>query len=143
MGLRYDDRYHHCLSRSPADTIGWKVRQMQAGSLSLGPSPACNLVAVASTVRDAPLTEEVVRQFIARGEKTEAIKLLRKLRGVGLKEAPDLVEAMSKGATLPIVDSRKQLNCEQAATHPEFRRLFVNPDALQPSGFTKRRRAAG
>jgi ribosomal protein L7/L12 len=54
-------------------------------------APAPGLV---ETIQRAQQMSEEVRRLAARGQKVEAIKLLREKSGLGLKEAKDLVDRL-------------------------------------------------
>ena len=45
------------------------------------------------------MTDNQIQQLVAQGRIIEAIKMFRELHGVGLKEAKDAVDAMSRGQT--------------------------------------------
>ena len=49
---------------------------------------------LAATIERAQRMSEEVRRLAARGQKIEAIKLLREKSGIGLKEAKDLVDRL-------------------------------------------------
>jgi ribosomal protein L7/L12 len=49
---------------------------------------------LAATIERARQMSEEVRRLAAKGQKTEAIKLLREKSGIGLKEAKDLVDRL-------------------------------------------------
>jgi len=49
---------------------------------------------LAATIQRAQQMSDEVRQLAARGQKVEAIKLLREKSGLGLKEAKDLVDRL-------------------------------------------------
>lgn len=46
--------------------------------------------------------EDVVREMLQSGQKIEAIKILRAARNLGLKEAKDIIDAMSSGSPVQI-----------------------------------------
>ena len=49
---------------------------------------------LAATIRRAQEMSEEVQQLVAKGQKVEAIKLIRERSGLGLKEAKDLVDRL-------------------------------------------------
>jgi ribosomal protein L7/L12 len=49
---------------------------------------------LAATIQRAQQMSDEVRRLAARGQKIEAIKLLREKSGLGLKEAKDLVDRL-------------------------------------------------
>jgi ribosomal protein L7/L12 len=53
-----------------------------------------------------PPTEGGVHQLVAQGRVIEAIRLLRTLRHIGLKEARDAVESLRQGRGLPSASSQ-------------------------------------
>lgn len=56
--------------------------------------------------------EAQIRDLLANGRKIEAIKLYRDRTDAGLKEAKDAIEALERGATLPIPEQRDFSNKE-------------------------------
>jgi hypothetical protein len=65
--------------------LAWRSRESRPRDLT-GPPPARALAG--DDAGD-------VRALLARGDKIEAIKLVREKTGIGLKEAKDLVERMA------------------------------------------------
>ncbi len=59
------------------------------------PSPAASMTMAAA--------DSVVRAMAARGEKIEAIKMVREMTGLGLKEAKDYVEALPNAPSMMVV----------------------------------------
>ena len=49
---------------------------------------------LAATIRRAQEMSEEVQQLVAKGQKIEAIKVIREKSGLGLKEAKDLVDRL-------------------------------------------------
>lgn len=62
--------------------LAWRVSRIGAA----GPRPEATL--------RVPATPETVESLLASGQKIEAIKLLRRETGLGLKEAKDAVERL-------------------------------------------------
>src|SRR5690349_3036097 len=70
--------------------------------LSWGSSPGYTELTprAAPPVRLDPAAESELRDMVARGQKIEAIKRVRELTGLGLKEAKDYVELLPRAATV-------------------------------------------
>lgn len=78
------------------------VEDMQQGVATIlrpEPVPQPTLAAYASADREVQLA-------LARGNKIEAIKRVRELTGMGLKEAKDVVEALETGRAVPSASPR-------------------------------------
>src|SRR6185295_4582144 len=69
---------------------------------STSTSAATGAVRVATTSVVAADVEHEARAILARGNKIEAIKRVRELTGLGLKEAKDYVEALPAGPPPPL-----------------------------------------
>jgi ribosomal protein L7/L12 len=77
-------------------------------------------------------TVREVQSLVARGNKIQAIKLLRDLTGMGLKEAKDYVESLPPGAALdvpPHVEARQQAISEQGLA--EVRALMARGNKIE------------
>src|SRR5262245_34604280 len=70
--------------------------------LSWGSSPGYTELTprAAPVIRLDPAAESELREMVARGQKIEAIKRVRELTGLGLKEAKDYVELLPRAATV-------------------------------------------
>jgi ribosomal protein L7/L12 len=77
------------------------VEAMAAGAIHDLPAPAHS----AGDANDSGQTLAEVPALLARGNKIEAIKRVRELTGLGLKEAKDYVEAMEAGGEPPALPS--------------------------------------
>jgi len=75
-----------------AVALAWKIANYDA------PARLRRSLAGASA---PPPSETGVRQLLATGNKIEAIKLLRQIRHIGLKEAKDAVDEMERSGRLP------------------------------------------
>ena len=74
--------------------------------------------------------EEAVRALLDRGNKIEAIKLVREQTGLGLKEAKDLVDAMGRGAPVSIV-ARTSSHASGSNLDDEARRLVATGNLIE------------
>jgi ribosomal protein L7/L12 len=95
-------------------------RGSASGSLHLQPSNQ-------PSVRLDPAAEQALRELLARGNKIEAIKRVRELTGMGLKEAKDYVEslpALSPTATTAAPTS----SIESGATHLPLESVGADPE---------------
>jgi ribosomal protein L7/L12 len=77
------------------------LRRSWGGSLDRAPQPYV-VAQPSATLADGDLA--AIYELLARGNKIEAIKRVRELTGLGLKEAKDFVEAMPPDgdSTLPV-----------------------------------------
>ena len=77
------------------------LRRSWGGSLSAPPPPlsAAQAGGPPAQIAGAGLAE--ISTLVARGNKIEAIKRVRELTGLGLKEAKDYVESMPAGGVPP------------------------------------------
>ena len=80
--------------RSRAKVIDSPTQAMPAAPVA-EPSPAASMTMAAA--------DSVVRAMVARGEKIEAIKMVREMTGLGLKEAKDYVEALPNAPSMMTV----------------------------------------
>ncbi len=74
-----------------------------------------------------PAGEQAVRELLAGGNKLEAIKRVRELTGLGLKEAKDYVESLPPGSPAPMArpapDTRhRHAICQTCKTTPRCAR---------------------
>lgn len=74
---------------------------------------------------------ESVRVLLARGEKIQAIKMLRTISGLGLKEAHDAIEAMQRGelGALPVLTPSLPVAPEEM--NPEIERLVATGQVIE------------
>jgi hypothetical protein len=106
-GLRWED-LHESLTR-----LGYRA-QVGALPASLAPGQA------------DPTAE--IQQLLRDGRKLEAIKVYRRVYGVGLKEAKDAVERLGPGPSLPGLSTAPSSTGSTGATpsgSPLFGRLFI------------------
>ncbi len=80
--------------------------------------------------RDRP-TPDNIRARLARGEKIEAIRMLRRYSGLGLKESSDAIEAMQRGemTAFPAPDPAGPADPE--AMNEEIRRLLAGNEIIE------------
>jgi ribosomal protein L7/L12 len=76
-----------------AVTLAWRLANYDAPAT--GPRRSLGGTSV------PPQSETGVRQLLETGKKIEAIKLLRQIRHIGLKEAKDAVDEMERSGRLP------------------------------------------
>ena len=128
--------------------IAWKLWQAQAtGDTPPTAAKEWSAQTLASPVAVSATEDEVeegldVQQLIARGEMIEAIKLLRELHGIGLKEAHDMAQALragnaAKAAELLPAPPAQRLGPDQTAAHPEFQRLIAADKRIEAVKFYK------
>nr|WP_178130567.1 ribosomal protein L7/L12 [Reyranella sp. CPCC 100927] len=91
--------------RSRAKVIDSPVQAVPAGPAP-APSPGASMTMAAA--------DSVVRAMVARGEKIEAIKMVREMTGLGLKEAKDYVEALPNAPSMMTV-ARQMVMASSAA----------------------------
>jgi ribosomal protein L7/L12 len=100
--------------------------------LSWGSSPGYTELTprAAPAVRLDPAAENELREMVARGQKIEAIKRVRELTGLGLKEAKDYVEQLPQGTTdiasIPAAETR----IDQGAVEQQARALLAGGDTI-------------
>jgi ribosomal protein L7/L12 len=70
-----------------------------------------------------PQTEEGVKTLVGRGDKIKAIKLLRHLSGLGLKEAKDAVDEFERSGRLPSAPALPAPTARAADNDPVIRQL--------------------
>ncbi len=109
--------------------VDWLSYQMQGGGRQPGsvetPRPMMSL--------DAAAHDFQVLDFLTQGQKIMAIKRVRELTGIGLKEAKDLVEAIERGqieinrplTPLPPTNPTFPMTPEQATNDPEVHELLA------------------
>jgi ribosomal protein L7/L12 len=84
---------------------------------------------VAPTVQlDSP-TEGELRDLVARGQKIEAIKRVRELTGLGLKEAKDYVERLPQIVTLAAAPAT-EARADEREVEREARALLASGDTI-------------
>jgi ribosomal protein L7/L12 len=103
-GLRWEDA-HEFLTR-----LGYRA---QVGVLPASPAPG----------QTDPTAE--IQQLLRDGRKIEAIKVYRRVHGVGLKEAKDAVERLEPGPGLPGWPAPPPSTGATPGGSPLFGRLFV------------------
>lgn len=59
-------------------------------------------VTASTSVVNAGVWQQDVRALLSQGQKIQAIKLVRRQTGSGLKDAKDFVEAMERGESPPV-----------------------------------------
>jgi ribosomal protein L7/L12 len=115
--------------REAKDYVEWLTHQMGDGADEADETGGN--VGLAAAAHDAEMLD-----FLTQGRKIEAIKRVRVLTGVGLKEAKDFVEMVERGeidisqpAPLPPLPSTPsptfQVSPEQAAYDPEVREYLA------------------
>lgn len=90
------------------------LRRSWGGSLGRAPTPGAYLQPAAD-LADDDLTE--IRALLARGNKIGAIKRVRELTGMGLKEAKDYVETLPPGGPAALPITRPQPAGDLAEVH--------------------------
>jgi ribosomal protein L7/L12 len=97
------------------------------GSKMWGPTPTLR-------AEEVPADEHGVRKLIAAGEMIQAIKLVRSLTSLGLKESKDLVEAMQRGerTALPVRgDAEAPATGVSPELEAEVQRLLADGERIQ------------
>jgi ribosomal protein L7/L12 len=99
--------------------------------LSWGSSPGYTELTPRTTpaVRLDPAAESQLREMVARGQKIEAIKRVRELTGLGLKEAKDYVEQLPQAATFVSATPTEALADQRVVEH-EARALLASGDTI-------------
>ncbi|HET9224143.1 MAG TPA: ribosomal protein L7/L12, partial [Roseiflexaceae bacterium] len=85
---------------------------------------------VAPDTRLDPAAEREVRELVARGQKIVAIKRVRELTGLGLKEAKDYVELLPQAATPLPVTPATEARIDQSELEHEARALLASGDTI-------------
>ena len=99
--------------------------------LSWGSSPGYTELtpSTAPSVRLDPAAENELRRLVARGQKIEAIKRVRELTGLGLKEARDYVELLPHVATVGS-EPAIELPANERELEREARALLASGDTI-------------
>jgi ribosomal protein L7/L12 len=99
--------------------------------LSWGSSPGYTELTprAAPAVRLDPAAESELRELVAKGQKIEAIKRVRELTGLGLKEAKDYVELLPRAATVAAAPAPAARADEREVEH-EARALLASGDTI-------------
>jgi ribosomal protein L7/L12 len=79
---------------------------------------------VASPVQLDPAAERELRELVARGQKIEAIKRVRELTGLGLKEAKDYVESLPLTPTIVAAEPAAEVWHDEREIEREARALL-------------------
>jgi ribosomal protein L7/L12 len=100
--------------------------------LSWGSSPGYTKLTprAAPQVRLDPAAESELREMLARGQKIEAIKRVRELTGLGLKEAKDYVELLPRVMTLASAAPATVARPDQHEIEQEARALLASGDTI-------------
>jgi ribosomal protein L7/L12 len=89
-----------------------------------GPAMSVGPIATIAHV-DSSKVEREARAILARGNKIAAIKRVRELTGLGLKEAKDYVESLPDGQPAPIVARTGSAPLTDLQGDPEVRALLA------------------
>jgi ribosomal protein L7/L12 len=81
------------------------------------------------TVRLDPAAESQLRELVARGQKIEAIKRVRELTGLGLKEAKDYIELLPQAA-IPAATPDTATHADKHEVEHEARALLASGDTI-------------
>jgi len=104
----YDGSYHHC---DGADCLGLvsplKGWDDQGNNGSCSVNRRCRLLTEDAA---SALADSVVQAALDRGNKIEAIKRVRQLTGLGLKEAKDLIEAYQRNPDRVVEKKKRPVN---------------------------------
>jgi ribosomal protein L7/L12 len=85
---------------------------------------------VASNIRLDPAAESRLHELVARGQKIEAIKRVRELTGLGLKEAKDYVEQLPSPTAIAATAPTTEALTDQHAVEHEARALLASGDTI-------------
>jgi ribosomal protein L7/L12 len=88
-----------------------------------GPSPV-------PPVRLDPAAEQEMRQLVAQGQKIEAIKQVRQLTGLGLKEAKDYVESLPPTSAFVAAEPAAAPRVDQGEIEREARTLLDSGNTI-------------
>jgi ribosomal protein L7/L12 len=110
MGLKEAKDYVEALPNAPA-------------LASLGPTP--------QTPISGQAADEEVRRLLAAGNKIQAIKRVRELTGMGLKEAKDYVEALPNAPALASMSTAPQAPIGSSQIEAEARRLLAAGNKIE------------
>jgi len=75
--------------------------------------------------------DEEIRQLVAHGNKIQAIKRVRELTGLGLKEAKDYVDRLPAGSPLAYAAPQPAVSVPDAALEQEVRQLLMRSQKIQ------------
>jgi ribosomal protein L7/L12 len=106
------------------------VEQLPRGAIVATPSYAESTSHMAPAVQLNPTTEDELRDLVARGQKIEAIKRVREQTGLGLKEAKDYVEQLSRGTQLIAATPAMDTPVDQQAVEQAARALLASGDII-------------
>lgn len=100
--------------------------------LSWGSSPGYTQLTPRATpsVRLDPAAERELRELVADGQKIEAIKRVRELTGLGLKEAKDYVELLPHVATLVAAEPTSLVRPDEREVEREARALLESGNTI-------------
>jgi len=84
----------------------------------------------APAVRLDPAVESELRELVARGQKIEAIKRVRELTGLGLREAKDYVELLPRVTTLVSAETATDARADEREVEHAARVLLASGDTI-------------
>jgi ribosomal protein L7/L12 len=87
--------------------------------------PAATGVSTPPPIQFAPGSHEEIQALVAQGKKIDAIKRVREMTGLGLKEAKDYVEQLSHALPLAQHNPDRSLSILSTDVEQEARQLMV------------------
>lgn len=84
-----------------------------------------------SNIANDPAEDSEIQWFLAQGQKIEAIKRVRELTSMSLKEAKDYVEALARGESLPAPPSMPVRSALPVEVEQEARRLLADRNKIE------------